>query len=217
MRKPWLAALALTLALTSPVLADDNKLTRATLGGLRGVHVKVERINIEAEREGLGPSVLQTDVELRLRQSHIRVLTQAEQLKAPGAPYLYLRVAAPELGYIEEMFGSWNVKYPGPDGMIEQGYVERLDLRRDGTYYRDPLPAWASKTGRWGVVRTPDGTLRLCFEEKQGGLRCNYLVLIQVEKGGPFFLNWQRTHGKAVIFKDRIFFADRPKDWFPTR
>jgi len=127
------------------------------------------------------------------------------------------RVAAPELGYIEEMFGSWNVKYPGPDGMIEQGYVERLELRRDGAYSWDPPPAWASKTGRWGVVRTPEGTRRLCFEEKQGGLRCNYLVLIQVEKGGPFFFNWQRTHGKAVIFKDRIFFADRPKDWFPTR
>lgn len=66
-------------------------------------------------------------------------------------------VAAEELGYIEEVLGLWDVKYPGPDGMITEGYVERLELRRDGTYLWNPPPAWALKTGKWGVVKTQDG------------------------------------------------------------
>lgn len=126
-------------------------------------------------------------------------------------------VAAQELGYLEEVLGAWDIKYPGPDGMITEAYVERLELRRDGTYSWNPAPAWAPKTGKWGVVRTQDGKLRLCFEEKQGRLRCNYLVLMQIEKGGPFFLNWQRTRADAVVFTDRVFRADRPKDWAPNR
>lgn len=101
--------------------------------------------------------------------------------------------------------------------MITGDHVERLELRRDGTYSWDPAPAWAHTTGKWGVMKTQDGGLRLCFEEKQGRFRCNYLVLMSLEKGRPVFLNWQRTRGDAVIFADRIFRANRPKNWVPNR
>lgn len=126
-------------------------------------------------------------------------------------------MAAQELGYLEEVLGVWDVKYPGRDGMINEAYVERLELRCDGTYSWNPAPPWAPRTGKWGILKTQDRELRLCFEEKQGRLRCNYLVLMQLEKGGPFFLNWQRTRGDAVIFADRIFRADRPKTGAPKR
>lgn len=127
-------------------------------------------------------------------------------------------VTAEELGYIEEVLGLWEVKYPGPDGMINEDHVERLELRRDGTYVWNPPPAWARRTGKWGIVKARDGELRLCFEEKTTTrLRCNYLVLMQLERGAPFFLNWQRTRGDVVAFADRIFRADRPKNWTPDR
>ena len=55
--------------------------------------VVVERIDPNAERDGLNKEQLQTEVELRLRQAGIRVLTKAEWRKTPGLPYLYVRIA----------------------------------------------------------------------------------------------------------------------------
>ena len=116
-----------------------------------------------------------------------------------------------ELGLIEEAVGEWDVKYPGQDEMILEDYVERLELKRDGTYSWTPPPAWAARTGEWGVIKTEDGFLKLCFTDTHGRPRWGYLVLMKIGKDGPFFLNWQRTYGDAVIFADRIFRADRPR------
>ena len=93
MKMPCICFLALMVALASPVLAGDSPFERATLAGLNGVHVLVEGMNPDVERDGLAKSTMQTDVELRLRQVGIRVLTGTEQLLAPGRPYLYLRVS----------------------------------------------------------------------------------------------------------------------------
>ena len=108
------------------------------------------------------------------------------------------------------LHGAWEVKYPGPDAMIQDNYIEKLELKRDGTFTWIPTPAWAPKIGIWFVEITQDSTLRLGFEDKWGGFRSNYLVLMQMGKGGPFFLHWTRTRGDVVIFTDRIFRADRP-------
>jgi len=75
-----------------PGWALDTAGNRATLRGLLGVRVVVEDIKPEIERAGLTKSQLQTDVELRLRQSGIRVLTKGEVV--PGQPYLYVLVHA---------------------------------------------------------------------------------------------------------------------------
>ncbi len=112
------------------------------------------------------------------------------------------------LGYVDEMLGSWHVKYPGQDGMIDSSYHETLDLRADGTYRWSPVPRWARPSGHWGVVRTDDGYLRLCFEGIEGERRCNFLVLATLP-GVLTTLNWQRSRGDAVVFADRIFRADR--------
>jgi hypothetical protein len=67
---------------------------RAVLRGLEGVRVVVERLKPEIERDGLFGSTLQTDAELSLQMAGIKVLSEEEWLKTPGAPYLYLKVNA---------------------------------------------------------------------------------------------------------------------------
>ncbi len=97
----WAPALAfmvgLMLALVSLVLAADDlerldQLQRPSLAGLTGVYVVVEDIEPDAERDGLAQSTLRTDVELKLRQAGMRVLSKDEWLAATGFPNLYLNV-----------------------------------------------------------------------------------------------------------------------------
>ena len=90
--KPSVMALAFMLVHVSPALSDSPR-RRATLAGLTGVGVVVEAMDPDAEKDGLTTSTLRTEVELKLRQAAIRVLTEAERAVAPGSPFLYLRVA----------------------------------------------------------------------------------------------------------------------------
>ena len=120
-------------------------------------------------------------------------------------------VGSQQLGLIEEALGHWDVKYPGPDEMIREDYTERLELKRNGTYAWDPPPAWAPRTGEWGVIKTEDGFLKLIFSDTHGRPRWGYLVLMKIGKDGCYFMNWTRTRGDAVIFADRIWRADRPE------
>ena len=89
--KPSVMALAFMLVHVSPALSDSPR-QRATLAGLTGVGVVVEDMDPAAEKDGLTESTLQIEVELKLRQAGIRVLTSDERRAAPGNPYLYLRV-----------------------------------------------------------------------------------------------------------------------------
>jgi hypothetical protein len=67
---------------------------RDTLKELQGIGVAVENFNVpEVEKHGLTRQKLQTDVELRLRQHGIRVLSEKELFTTPGMPYLYVDVA----------------------------------------------------------------------------------------------------------------------------
>jgi len=91
----WIPAMGMSafiMALVFPVVALDNQGERETLAGLTGVGVLVEEMNPDAEKDGLARSTLQTDVELKLRQAGIRVLSKDEWLAAPGRPSLYLNV-----------------------------------------------------------------------------------------------------------------------------
>ena len=81
------AILALLSTAALPLAGQgDVETTRATLAGLKGIWVLVERIKDEAQRDGLEPHQIQTDVELKLRQSGISVLDDRSQ------PYLYINV-----------------------------------------------------------------------------------------------------------------------------
>ena len=65
---------------------------RDTLRGLKEISVLVEYLPDDVEREGLNRDSLQRDIELRLRQAGLHVLTLTELANSPGAPYLYVAV-----------------------------------------------------------------------------------------------------------------------------
>jgi hypothetical protein len=65
---------------------------RDTLRGLRDISVLVEYLPDDIEREGLNREHLQRDIESRLRQAGLHVLTISEVANSPGAPYLYVAV-----------------------------------------------------------------------------------------------------------------------------
>ena len=72
--------------------AADNETQRNTLAGLKGIYVEMESIDSEVERDGLSASAIQTDVELKLRQAGVTVLTHDQWLRTTGKPWLYLNV-----------------------------------------------------------------------------------------------------------------------------
>lgn len=74
-----------------PALAETGQSARQTLRGIKGVLVVITGISPEAERDGLKKSDLQADVESRLKQAGIRVLSRAERFQAPGQPHLFVR------------------------------------------------------------------------------------------------------------------------------
>ena len=65
---------------------------RDTLRGLSEISVLVEYLPDDVEREGLNREHLQRDIEVRLRQAGLHVLTITEVATSPGAPYLYIAV-----------------------------------------------------------------------------------------------------------------------------
>ena len=61
--------------------------------GLTGVYVLVEHVADEAQRDGLDTLQVRTDVEVKLRQAGIRVLSKEEWLSTAGLPYLYVDIS----------------------------------------------------------------------------------------------------------------------------
>jgi|ERR1041385_4021742 hypothetical protein len=92
--KTVLAALTLLFATgVSPLLGQgDDEASRATLVGLPGVYVLVENVDDDAQRDGLDTLQVRTDVEVKLRQAGIRVLSREEWLSTAGVPNLYVNI-----------------------------------------------------------------------------------------------------------------------------
>jgi Cdc6-like AAA superfamily ATPase len=93
--RKWLMILIIvtfSLSLTSSVFAINGLSNRATLRGLKGVGVLVEKLPAEVEKEGLDKNELQRAVESKLQSAGIRLLTKEESLRAPGEPYLYINI-----------------------------------------------------------------------------------------------------------------------------
>jgi hypothetical protein len=83
---------ALTLTLACPVSAINGLSNRATLRGIKGVGVLVEKLSPEVEQQGLRRNELQKAVESKLQRAGIKVLTKTGSLAAPGEPYLYINI-----------------------------------------------------------------------------------------------------------------------------
>jgi hypothetical protein len=79
-------------ATAQPLTAEE----RDTFKALPGVSVFVEPLYESAERDGLTKGVIQSDVELRLREKGIRVFSDLadSQRQSPAAPDLHVAVTA---------------------------------------------------------------------------------------------------------------------------
>lgn len=90
----WVTLLVVFILLTSkfPLSAINGRSNRATLQGLKGIGVLVENLPPEVEKEGITKNQLQIEVELKLREAGIKVLSREECLKTPGEPYLYINI-----------------------------------------------------------------------------------------------------------------------------
>jgi hypothetical protein len=72
--------------------AYDHEAARATLRGLPGVRVYISPLSSDIERAGLSLQQLQTDVELRIRQAGIPVLTEEERRVTLAQPWLNVQL-----------------------------------------------------------------------------------------------------------------------------
>jgi hypothetical protein len=79
---------------------------RDALTGLQGVYVLVEDFKPDDEKYGLNSEMFKTDVELRLRQYGVKVLSDAEMVLAANHPRLYINL----LPNINEKVGIVSVK-----------------------------------------------------------------------------------------------------------
>jgi hypothetical protein len=126
---------ALPFLIPAQAAADSNA-ERESLKGLRGVAVVVLAAP-EAEQGGLSQATLQTDVELKLRQAGIRVLTSTERPSAPGAPILVVT-----LGTTRSPAGFYAYA-------VTVGLAQHVYLARDPT-----MGAWATTWTTGGVGYT---------------------------------------------------------------
>ena len=92
-RKIWFVLIITFLFLVklgSQSFAGDSARSRATLTGLRGVHVKVERLRSEIVKDGLTQQQIEEDVKQKLNSAGIKILSDTEGLRQFANPYLYV-------------------------------------------------------------------------------------------------------------------------------
>jgi hypothetical protein len=82
------------LVVFGDAFAFTQEKMKEILQGLGGIHLVVERLRPEIERDGLYGNTLESDMELTLRMAGIKILSEEEFLQSPGAPCLYLYVDA---------------------------------------------------------------------------------------------------------------------------
>lgn len=93
MHHVWI--LGLILCLVDPLIVQAaTPSERESLEGLPGVRVLLDDILPEAQKEGLSPDDIRTSVELILRSSGIRILSQAELANTVSRPMLMIAITA---------------------------------------------------------------------------------------------------------------------------
>jgi hypothetical protein len=108
--------IAVLLLFATPIgRAADEEITRRSLRGLKGVAVLVESLKPEVEANGLTRVAIQTDVELKLRQTGIPVLDL-------GNANAVLDVAVSVITHLDTLWP----------------YVIEVQLLQDAALVRDP-------------------------------------------------------------------------------
>jgi len=116
----YLAAVIVVLIMwSSSAIAIDSEITRKTLVDIRGIHVFVENIqpNIEkyASRFKITKEQIQQDVEQRLKNAGIVVLSYNDWLKTAGRPMLYVNVNTHEY---EKYWYSYTISLDVQQGVM---------------------------------------------------------------------------------------------------
>ncbi len=116
----YLAAVIVVLIMwSSSAIAIDSEITRKTLVDIRGIHVFVENIqpNIEkyASRFKITKEQIQQDVEQRLKNAGIVVLSYNDWLKTSGRPMLYVNVNTHEY---EKYWYSYTISLDVQQGVM---------------------------------------------------------------------------------------------------
>jgi len=126
----------------------------ASLRGLTGVSVRVERLSEGAKQEGLDEGAIQTSAEQKLRQAGIAVLTPAQLAQAPGSPVLYIFINAKRLFYPTGVtFDPAGRPYNDPPYVV----MVTVALLQDAVSARDPsLRLHEVKTWDAGYLRSLD-------------------------------------------------------------
>jgi hypothetical protein len=91
MKRTLLILISLSISVSAAAQGSRGK---ETLKGLHGLHVVVEKLNPELERDGLATRQIQVDIELRLRKAGITVFSPGEANKADGPTVLHVTVDA---------------------------------------------------------------------------------------------------------------------------
>ena len=128
--------------------ASDGAADRESLRGLTGVYVLVEKLPDRLQTL-VTDDQIQTDVELRLRKTGIRVLSEEEWLQASGHPTLYVNVNAV----------SVEGKY---------SYSVNADLTQDVMLVRNKATARGNTWSTDGVGQVAEGNLRSRVREVLG-------------------------------------------------
>lgn len=134
--------------------ANDSDTERASLTGLTSISVVVEELSAVAAKSGLTVAALQTDVERRLRQAGISVVSDADA-------YLYVHVTVADPG------GTLPLPY-----VVEVSLMQEVTLPR-GVKTRTPLQSatwWVNSLGLSGA-----DILRASVTSRVGGFTDNFV------------------------------------------
>jgi hypothetical protein len=132
-RKIWFVLILTVLFLMTlgpQSFAGDSTRSRATLIGLRGVYVKIDRLGSEIVKEGLTQQQIEEDVKQKLDSAGIKILSDTEGLRQLANPYLHVkpRISKTKTGlYL---------------CFITIEFVQDARLVRDRSLLR-PVPTWS--------------------------------------------------------------------------
>jgi hypothetical protein len=129
--------------------ASDNH--KESLRGLTGVCVRLQPLSDGQKQDGLDARSIQTNVEQKLKQAGINVLTPSQAAQAPGSPTLYILINAKELFYPTGVtFDPAGRPYNDPPYIV----MVTVSLLQDAMSVRDPkLRLKEAKTWDAGYLR----------------------------------------------------------------
>jgi hypothetical protein len=128
----------------TPVFAQDDKLSRQTLRGIKGVHVVIEFLKPEIEEDGLTEDRLRKEAELKFQKAGIKVLSERENQMAPGRPQIYMNLNILKYKYFPVYIYHNRVE------LVQDVYLGRASTIRTGAV------TWSISTA--GVATSLEGT-----------------------------------------------------------